>query len=222
MVLETLQNAAFTRLEIVCVEVKNTGVSKSAKYSVATINTSTTKTCRRIEMAAAKVVPVFVSLEAGSRLPQEARDKDLFYVRPLEKALPGDDTPTTGKAHSAEEAMCKCWRGWTQDKRDPVQQQCRNTRKAYIQERTGHRSLDALRTYERSNDQQQKEVVSSILVCPTRDQAALPSMHANKLWRVDENCRNLARSGLTAKLPTQYWFTVDSLIETKNIENTRT
>ncbi len=35
-------------------------------------------------------------------------------------------------------------------------------------------------------------------------------------------CRNLARSGLTAKLPTQYWFTVDSLIETKNIENTRT
>ena len=42
----------FTRLESfsVCVEVKNTGVSKSAKYSVATINTSTTKTCRRIEM----------------------------------------------------------------------------------------------------------------------------------------------------------------------------
>ncbi len=35
-----------------------------------------------------------------------------------------------------------------------------------IQERTGHRSLDALRTYERSNDQQQKEAVSSILSLP--------------------------------------------------------
>ncbi len=53
----------------------------------------------------AKVVPVFASVEAGERcpvlildryirrLPQEARDKDLSYVRPHEKALPGDDTP---------------------------------------------------------------------------------------------------------------------------------
>ena len=44
-----------------------------------------------------------------------------------------------------------------------MQQQCT----MLIQERTGHRSLDALRTYERSNDQQQKEAVSSIL-SPTK------------------------------------------------------
>ncbi len=110
---------------------------------------------RKLHLSA-KVVPVFASVEAGERcpvlildryirrLPQEARDKDLFYVRPLERALPGDDTPwysaVPRKAHSAaesEEAMRKCWCGWTQDKpqSEGIQcnsdGQCWNTEKAH-------------------------------------------------------------------------------------------
>ena len=46
-----------------------------------------------------------------------------------------------------------------------------------IQERTGHGSLQALCTYERSNDQQQKEAVSSILSVP--QEQSQPSQQHN-------------------------------------------
>ncbi len=120
----------------------------------------------------AKVVPVFASVEAGERCPvlildryirrppQETRDKDVFYVRPHEKALPGDDTPwytavPLGK-HTLQQKVKKLCAnagvvGHKTNHGHPVQQQC---------------TLDALRTYERSNDQQQKEAVSSILSLP--------------------------------------------------------
>ena len=120
-----------------------------------------------------KVVPLHPCPEAGERCPvfvldryisklhEEAKEKDLFYVRPLEKisslSKPWYSSVPIGKhsLHAKMKNMCSeagisghkinhslCATAATEMFR-------RGAPEKLIQERTGHRSIEALHTYER-------------------------------------------------------------------------
>ena len=110
-----------------------------------------------------------------NKLPSEARKKDLFYVRPLEKVTSEPDKPwyssvPLGKhnLHSKMKNMCAT-AGISGHKTNHSLRATAATEmfrqgapEKLIQERTGHRSLEALRSYERLDEEQHK-AVSSLL-----------------------------------------------------------
>ena len=122
-----------------------------------------------------KVVPLFPCPEAGSRcpvrildkyiskLPLEAKEKDLFYVRPLQKVIadkPWYSSVPLGKhtLHSNLKNMCS-EAGISGHKTNHSLRATAATEmfrcgapEKLIQERTGHRSIEALRSYERLDD----------------------------------------------------------------------
>ena len=128
-----------------------------------------------------KVVPLFPCTEAGprclvrildkyiSKLPREAKEKDLFYVRPLQKVTDNADKPwytsvPLGKhtLHSKLKNMC-LEAGISGHKTNYSLRATAATEmfrhgapEKHIQERTGHRSIEALRSYERLDDMQHK------------------------------------------------------------------
>ncbi len=123
-------------------------------------------------------------------------------MRPLEKALPGDDTPwysavPLGMLTLQQKVKKLCANAGVVGHKTNHSLRASSATAMYnagipeklIQERTGHRSLDALRTYERSNDQQQKEAVSSILSVPQeqkyhRKARKTLDLYASKLWKL--------------------------------------
>ena len=132
-----------------------------------------------------KVVPLFPCPEAGSRcpvcildkyiskLPLEAKEKDLFYVRPLQKVIADKlwySSVPLGKhtLYSKLKNMCS-EAGISGDKTNHSLRataamemfRCGAPEKL-IQERTGHRSIEALWSYERLDDIQHK-AASSLL-----------------------------------------------------------
>ena len=137
-----------------------------------------------------KVVPVFACPEAGercpvcildqyiSKLPEEAKQKDLFYVRPLEKkplelSKPWYSSVPLGK-HTlqqkvkkicAEAGVVGCKTNHSLRATSVTDMYKAGAPEKLIQERTGHRSIEALRTYERSSEEQHK-TVSSLLSVP--------------------------------------------------------
>ena len=134
-----------------------------------------------------KTVPLYPISEAGircpvhildtyiSKLPQEAKEKDLFYVRPLQQLVHDLNKPwyssiPLGKhtLHSKLKTMCSL-AGIKGHKTNHSLRATAATEmfrhgapEKLIQERTGHRSIEALRTYERL-DEMQHRAASSIL-----------------------------------------------------------
>ena len=134
-----------------------------------------------------KVVPLYSVPEAGercpvkildkyiSRLPQDALLEDIFYLRPLEKFSEEGNKPwytcvPLGK--NTLQAMVKnmCTEAGIQGNKTNHSLRAtgatelfkRGVPEKIVQERTGHRSLEALRTYERSSIEQHR-AVSAIL-----------------------------------------------------------
>ena len=138
-----------------------------------------------------KVVPVYSCPEAGqrcpvylldlyiSKLPQEAKEQDLVYVRPLEKQPHDTSKPWYSAVpignHTLQQMVKKMCSdaGISGHKTNHSLRATgatelfkRGAPEKLIQERTGHRSLEALRTYERSSEEQHK-AASTLLSAPS-------------------------------------------------------
>ena len=139
-----------------------------------------------------KVVPIYACPEVGERCPVNILDKyisklppyafehDTFYLRPLQ-AVPVDPNAPwyasvpVGRDTSQKKFHLMCEQAGIKGNKTNHSLRATGATELYesgvpeklIQERTGHRSLEALRVYERTNVQQHK-AVSSILSAPVQ------------------------------------------------------
>ena len=138
-----------------------------------------------------KVVPVYSCPEAGqrcpvylldlyiSKLPEEAKEKDLVYVRPLEKQPHDPSKPWYSAVPLGNHTLQQMVKKMCSDAgigghktnhslraTGATELFKRGAPEKLIQERTGHRSLEALRTYERSSEEQHK-AASTLLSAPS-------------------------------------------------------
>ena len=154
-----------------------------------------------------KVVPMFASAEAGercpvqildlyySKLPPQAFESDVFFVRPLENVLADPTKPwyagtPVGKntLENKLKKMCSlagiegCVTNHSLRATSVTQMYECGVPEKVIQERTGHKSLEALRVYERTNAQQH-ETVSKVLSAPHprtyNEQVQISRQHAS-------------------------------------------
>ena len=106
-----------------------------------------------------------------SKLPKDAIAKDIFYVRPLaripaDRRLPWFTAIPIGKNELARMVPKMCEEGGIAGRKTnhslratgATQMFQANVPEKIIQERTGHRSTDALRLYERTTEEQHKAV----------------------------------------------------------------
>lgn len=154
-----------------------------------------------------KVVPIFASAEAGercpvqildlyySKLPPQAIESDIFFVRPLDN-IPTDRTKpwytgTPVGKHTLENKLKKmCSLAGIEGRISNHSLRATSVTQMYesgvpekvIQERTGHRWLEALRMYKRTNTQQH-ETVSKVLTAPHsltyNEQVQISRQHAS-------------------------------------------
>ena len=154
-----------------------------------------------------KVVPIFASAEAGercpvqildlyySKLPPQAIESDIFFVRPLDN-IPTDPTKpwytgTPVGKHTLENKLKKmCSLAGIEGRISNHSLRATSVTQMYesgvpekvIQERTGHRWLEALRMYKRTNAQQH-ETVSKVLTAPHsltyNEQVQISRQHAS-------------------------------------------
>ena len=106
-----------------------------------------------------------------SKLPAEAKAKDIFYVRPLEK-MPSDDTKPwftgvpVGRNKLSKMVPDMCKEAKISGHKTNHSLRATGATELYtagvpekiIQERTGHRTLESLRMYERTSEKQQQAV----------------------------------------------------------------
>ena len=134
-----------------------------------------------------KSVPLYPSPQAGqccpvnildtyiTRLPLEAKEKDLFYVCPLDKvaAEPNNlwySAVPLGKHTLQLKMKCMCASGGIKGHKTNHSLRATAATEMFrcvapeklIQERNGHRSIEALRTYEHLEESQHKAVSSLI------------------------------------------------------------
>ena len=143
-----------------------------------------------------KVVPVFPCQEARercpvhlldlyiSKLPKEAKEKDLLYVRPLDKKpqdpnLPWYSAVPLGKHTLQQKVRKMCAEAGISGHKTNHSLRATGATELYkkgvpeklIQERTGHCSLESLRTYERTSEEQHK-AASTLLSAPMNSGAS--------------------------------------------------
>lgn len=140
-----------------------------------------------------KVVPLYAVPEAGDRcpvnildtyidkLPKDAFKKDLFYVRPLAK-LPCDENQPwytsvpVGKNMLNNKVKTMCNKARIEGNKTNHSLRATGATALFesgipekvIQERTGHRSVEALRTYEHISEKQHIKVSSILSAASTR------------------------------------------------------
>ena len=132
----------------------------------------------------------------------------MFYVRPLESVVESPETHdiwyTTipiGTLQQKFSKMCQAagivGRKTNHSLRATAASEmfARQIPEKLIQERTGHRSLEALRTYERSNEEQHR-AVSSVL-CDSK-----PSMYSQQIFQSAKS-RTLSIHGPSTSAPAQ-------------------
>ena len=139
-------------------------------------------TFRQLHLAN-KEVPIYACPTAGDRchvrlldlylqkLPSEAIEKDVFYVRPLDK-IPSDPSSPwytsvpVGRNTLDKKVNVMCRNAGLEGHKTNHSLRATGATEMYrgnvpeklIQERTGHRSLKSLRVYERSTDEQHRAV----------------------------------------------------------------
>ena len=122
--------------------------------------------------------PVYLLDLYISKLPSKAVENDIFYARPLESAPIDPSAPwfaatPVGKHTLNDKVKKMCLAAGVQGNKTNHSLRATGATQMYesgvpekiIQERTGHRSLEGLRSYERSNAQQH-QAVSTILSAP--------------------------------------------------------
>ncbi len=152
-----------------------------------------------------KIVPLFACPEAGDRcpvtildkyitkLPVYAQEQDLFYLRPLPKVPVDPSLPWYAKAPVGRDSLNKTVKKMCQEAKiegnktnhslgatGATQLYERGVPEKQIQERTGHRSLEALRVYERTSEAQHRAATS--VLCES-------SVKRARLHSVKEKCQ---------------------------------
>ena len=150
-----------------------------------------------------KVVPIYACPEVGercpvkvldkyiSKLPPHASEHDLFYLRPLQVVPADPKAPWYAAVPVGRDTLQKkfhlmCVQAGIKGNKTNHSLRATGATELYesgvpeklIQKRTGHRSLEALRVYERTNVQQHK-AVSSILSAPV---VFIFSTNGNTQW----------------------------------------
>ena len=143
-----------------------------------------------------------------SKLPEEAKAKDLFYVRPFEDVKSDSPKPWyywapigRNKLSKMVSEMCKlasipgrhsnhCLRAT-----GATQLYTAGVPEKIIQERTGHRSVECLRSYERTNEKQQ-HAVSRILSSGTElnFQTEMKRLETHKTHSFSKTCPTMTFS----------------------------
>ena len=150
-----------------------------------------------------KTVPIYACPEAGvkcpvnildfyfSKLPAKAFEDDVFYVRPL-KDVPSDPSAPWYSAvpigkHTLNDKVKKmCLEAGVQGNKTNHSLRATGATRMYqsgipekvIQERTGHRSLEGLRSYERSSEQQHQIASASTVLSIPQTQTYHHAQHA--------------------------------------------
>ena len=165
-----------------------------------------------------KTVPVYAYPEASvrcpvhiidlyiSKLPPKAVENDVFYVRPLENVTSEPFAPwysaiPVGKHTLNDKVKKMCKAAGIEGNKTNHSLRATGATQMYhigvpekiIQERTGHRSLEGLRSYERSNEQQH-QAASAILSAPKQQMYAYSKHSAT--FRRETNAVNLQPSCL--------------------------
>ena len=166
-----------------------------------------------------KVVPLYACPEAGdrcpvrildeyiSKLPQDALAKDLFYVRPLEKlpsslSAPWYSSVLIGKHTLNQKVKNMCLQAGVSGNKTNHSLRATGATQMYekgapeklIQERTGHRSLEALRAYERTSANQHR-AVSHLLSTSTN------THYAEEVHRIQNGRTNVPMQQHAAQFP---------------------
>ena len=162
-----------------------------------------------------KCVEIVENKEAGDRchcklldayinkLPEEAKAKDLFYVQPLDDMKPDSPKPWyycapigRNKLSKMVSEMCPT-RYSNHNLRDTgaTQLYTAGVPKKIIQERTGHCSVECLRSYERTNEKQQ-HAVSRILSSSTElnFQTEMNRLETHKTHSFSKTCPTMTFS----------------------------
>ena len=163
-----------------------------------------------------KEVPIYACSRAGDRchvrlldlylqnLPPEAIEKDIFYVRPLDK-IPSDPSAPwytsvpIGHYTLDKKVSVMCRNAGIMGHKTNHSLRATGATELYrsdvpekiIQERTGHRSLKALRVYERSTDQQH-EAVSSLLSSEKETTFHQQMTEIKQSHHIDARCQPLS------------------------------
>ena len=150
-----------------------------------------------------KTVPIYACSEAGvkcpvniidfyfSKLPAKAFEADVFYVRPL-KDVPSDPSAPWNSAvpigkHTLNDKVKKmCLEAGVQGNKTNHSLHATGASRMYqsgipekvIQEKTGHRYLEGLRSYERSSEQQHKMASASTVLSIPQTQTNHHAQHA--------------------------------------------
>ena len=137
--------------------------------------------------------PVFILDEYISKLPDEARAKNLFYAQPLKKVPKDPQKPWYSAVPLGKNTLRNKFRTMCEDaqiKGNKTNHSLRATAatemfrngapEKVIQERTGHRSLEALRTYERSDEAQHRAMSSLLANVPGKVQQQVSCMQQLK------------------------------------------
>ena len=149
-----------------------------------------------------KVVPLYPSPEAGehfpvlildkyiSKLPPQAKEKDLFYYRPLEKVTSDPNKPWYSAVPLGKNTLQGKLRNMCREDRIGGHKTNHSLRataatlmfrqgapEKVIQERTGHRSIEALRSYERLDEVQHKAVSSLLSNAPGNSRSMTYDQH---------------------------------------------
>ena len=140
--------------------------------------------------AAGERCPVYILDLYVSKLPPQAFEKDLFYVRPLEQVPTNPTSPwfsavPVGKHTLNDKVKKMCGVAGIEGRKTNHSLRATGATQMYasgvpeklIQERTGHRSTEALRCYERTN-MQQHSAVSALLSTPA------PSSYMEQMYSV--------------------------------------
>ena len=150
-----------------------------------------------------KVVPLYACPELGNKcpvamldkyiakLPPAAKEKDLFYCRPLEKpknpSKPWYSVTAVGKNALQSKLKDMCSRAGISGLKTNHSLRATAATEMFqlgapekvIQERTGHRSIEALRSYERSSESQHRAISSLLTSSGSSDSQLVYRQHTN-------------------------------------------
>ena len=155
-----------------------------------------------------KVVPVYACPEAGGRCPvsildkylsklsPETVEKDLFYVRPLEQVPTNPLDPWYASVPVSKDTLRKklsimCKQAGISGNKTNHSLRATSATQLYdsgapeklIQERTGHPSLEALRSYERTNAHQHHSASSILSAAKPTPYAVMQQNYASERTR---------------------------------------
>ena len=143
---------------------------------------------------------VFILDKYFAKIPDSAKVNDIFYVRPLNKAPKSDNTPwfssvPVGKNHLGKMVKDMCSQAKIEGKKTNHSLRASGITTLFqagvsekvIQDRSGHRSLDGLRKYERVSEEQQASACSALVPASSMTQSASQMSVRNTFSPVYQN-----------------------------------